>query len=157
MYVDYFVSKMRVVVTILLCIFVRTNSVCLSPVSNMKFLPHAKLEVLKPSHEKEREYINSLLVECNYDVDLWCTRLGFILVRDSSLLEEPFDAIIFGERMTILKGLTTSEEIELIKHEYAHFVFHAPTVAYQMLNRFQINHDEAEAEAFARTEKEFFT
>lgn len=123
----------------------------------MKHLPHTKLEVLKPAQEKERERVNNLLAECKYDVDLWCTRLGFSLVRDSSLLEEPFDAIIFGTRITIHKGLTKSEEIEAIKHEYAHYVFHAPTVAYQSLNRFQINHDEAEAEAFARTEKEFFT
>lgn len=142
---------------LLFIIFVTLGSVCLSELSIMKHLPHTKLETLKPPLQKEREYVNSLLVECNHDVDLWCARLGFILVRDSSLLEEPFDAVIFGKRITIHKGLTTSEEIELIKHEYAHFVFHAPTVAYMALSRFQINHDEAEAEAFARTEKEFFT
>lgn len=122
----------------------------------MKYLPHQKLEVLKPAQEKEREYCNNLLIACGHDVDLWCDCLGFELVRNSSLLEEPLDAFIFGKKIVIHNGLRKTEEIECIKHEYAHYVFHAPTVAYQMLNRFQINHDEAEAEAFARTEK-FFT
>jgi hypothetical protein len=131
------------------------RDVCLSVrpqklISIMRHLPHTKKATLKPALQRERERIQCLLVECKGDVDLWCAQLGFDLLRNSSLLEEPMEAAIHGNTIVIREGLDRNEEAEAIAHEYKHYKFDASTAAYLTLDRFTINRIEGEAELFAK-------
>lgn len=90
-----------------------------------------------------------ILDECKNDTELWCSRLSLELVRDNSLLVSPVRCSIFGQKIFVIEGLTKKQEVWAIAHEYAHYVFHAATTAYKTLDRFRINRDESEANAFA--------
>jgi hypothetical protein len=116
----------------------------------MKHLPPTRKNApLKRAHVEVLVSTRKLLDECKNDTELWCARLSLELIRDGSLLMPPVRCAIFGQKIFVISGLPKRDEVWAIAHEYAHYIFHAATTAYKTLDRFRINRDESEANAFA--------
>lgn len=113
----------------------------------MKYLPPSNGGTLKKSHLQVLAHAKQVLEACG-DLDVWCERLGFELVR-TDLVTHPARSFVLADIIFIPKGLTRQQEAWAIAHEYAHHKFHAPTTAFRTLDVYTINKHEREANLFA--------
>lgn len=96
--------------------------------------------------------IETLVIVCRLlkeagNVRDWCTELGLTLYRVH--LPPPIASLLDGDAVFLTDGLTYTEEVRAIAHEFYHHRFHAATVAFQTLDQFTINKHEREANLFA--------
>ncbi len=107
--------------------------------------------ILSAREKAEAQRIKALLTECNYDLDLWCSKLGYELrIVHEAMFTAPVVASMRGKKLYVVRTLLKEQMIEAIAHEHCHATFHAECVSYEELHEFTAGHDEGHAIAFER-------